>query len=174
MGAAMKLLERLLRPRPDPRDALRPLWRAIVAEARRPAWYAEDGVPDTVAGRFDVLTAVLALATVRMEAEPELAPDTALLTELFVHDMDGQLRELGIGDVVVGKHIGKLMGAMGGRLDAYRAGLAAEAKMSEAVRRNMTLAEGSGPEGAATRLLGLAERLARTPAEALRAGEISA
>ena len=174
MGAAMKLLDRLLRPRPDPRDALRPLWLAIVSEARRPAWYAVDGVPDTVAGRFDVLTAVLALAIARMDADPGLAADTALVTELFVHDMDGQLREFGVGDVVVGKHIGKLMGAMGGRLAAYRAGAADEAAMTDAVRRNMTLCEGAVPEAAAARLLALAQRLARTSAEELRGGAIAA
>lgn len=170
----MKLLDRLLRPRPDPRDALRPLWAAIVTEARRPAWYTVDGVPDTVAGRFDVLTAVLALAIARMEAEPGLAGDTALVTELFVHDMDGQLREFGVGDVVVGKHIGKLMSAMGGRLAAYRAGTTDEAAMTDAVRRNLTLADQANPDSAGARLLALAERLGRTSAEELRRGEIAA
>lgn len=167
----MKRLARLLRPRQDPRDALRPLWLALIAEARRPAWYAEDGVPDTVPGRFDVLTAVVALAIVRMESDPELAGDTALLTELFVHDMDGQLRELGIGDMVVGKHIGKLMGALGGRLEGYRQGLASEAAMTAAVGRNVA---GERPDAVAVRLLALSDRLARTPEQALRAGEIAA
>lgn len=167
----MKLFDRLLRPRPDPRDALRPLWLAVVGESRRPAWYAEDGVPDTVAGRFDVLTAVFALVTLRMEGDPGLAADTSLLTELFVHDMDGQLREFGVGDMVVGKHIGKLMGAMGGRLDAYRAGLAGgEAGMAEAARRNVTTDK---PEAVAARLLALSARLARTSPEALRGGQVA-
>jgi len=41
----------------------------------------------------------------------------------FVDDMDGQLREIGIGDVVVGKHVSKMMGMLGGRLGAYRGGI---------------------------------------------------
>ena len=49
-------------------------------------------------------------------------PDT-LLAELFVEDMDGQLREFGVNDVVVGKRIGKLMSVLGGRLGAYRSAL---------------------------------------------------
>jgi len=54
--------------------------------------------------------------------------------------MDGQLREQGVGDVVVGKHIGKLMGTLGGRLNAYRDAMdAGEDAMAEAVRRDVTL-----------------------------------
>ncbi|MFN3510583.1 MAG: ubiquinol-cytochrome C chaperone family protein, partial [Tsuneonella troitsensis] len=119
----MSLLSRLFASRPDPREALRPLWNAVVTEARRPAWYADHGVNDTVAGRFDMVCAVLAAVLVRMETSGTMTNESVLLTELFVHDMDGQLREFGVGDVVVGKHVTKLMGAMGGRLAAYRDGL---------------------------------------------------
>src|SRR5690349_2757781 len=111
----MSLLQRLLKPKPDPREDLRPLWNAVVAEARRPEWYARGGVADTVPGRFDMVSAVLAAVLLRMEGRDELARPSVYLTELFVHDMDGQLREFGIGDIVVGKHVGKLVGAMGGR-----------------------------------------------------------
>ncbi|MFA9200894.1 MAG: ubiquinol-cytochrome C chaperone family protein, partial [Cypionkella sp.] len=120
----MSLLQRLFAPKPDPRDDLRPRWGALVAEARRPAWYAQGGVADSVPGRFDMVCAVLAAVLLRMDGHEALAAPAVYLPELFVHDMDGQLRELGVGDIVVGKHVGKLMGAMGGRIEAYRAGLA--------------------------------------------------
>jgi cytochrome b pre-mRNA-processing protein 3 len=64
------------------------------------------------------------------------------LTELFVTDMDGQLRESGVGDLVVGKHIGRLMSVLGGRLGAYRAALAGQEDLGAALERNLTLAPG--------------------------------
>lgn len=172
--AAMSLLQRLFAPKPDPREALRPLWNAVVAEGRRPAWYERAGVADTVSGRFDMITAVLALVLLRMERSEPLAAASAYLTELFVHDMDGQLRELGIGDIVVGKHVGKLMGAAGGRIEAYRTGLAGDhVALAEAVRRNLTFGEGADPGWLAAELRSFAARLARTSDEALVQGRIA-
>ena len=124
--------------RSRPRDRLVPLYQAVVAEARQPHWYRAGAVPDTVDGRFDMVAAVLALVLIRMEREGEAArAEQAMLTELFVDDMDGQLREQGVGDVVVGKHVGRMMGALGGRLAAYRAGLADREAMTRAVHRNL-------------------------------------
>ena len=93
-----------------------PLYAAIVAQARAPDWYVAGAVPDTIDGRFDMVATVLALVLLRLEAEPAGLAASARLTEQFVTDMDGQLREIGIGDVVVGKHMGRMMGALGGRL----------------------------------------------------------
>jgi cytochrome b pre-mRNA-processing protein 3 len=170
----MKLLARLFRSAPDPREALRPLWHRVVEISREREWYAACGVADTVAGRFDMITAVLALVILRMEKDGDLARDTSLLTELFVSDMDGQLRELGVGDIVVGKKIGKLMGALGGRITAYFGGTSnGRERMEEAVRRNVTLAEGGSAPCVANKLLLVADRLGRTSGEALLAGEIA-
>lgn len=170
----MSLLQRLFAPNPDPRETMRPLWNAVVSEARRPDWYARGGVADSVAGRFDMVCAVLAAVLLRMEGRAELAAPSVWLTELFVHDMDGQLREFGIGDVVVGKHVGRLMGAMGGRLEAYRAGLAsADAALAEAAARNVTFREGGDPAAVASELRAFAGRLAPTGDDALLAGDIA-
>lgn len=172
--AAMRLIDRLFAPKIDPREALRPLWDAVVAEARQPAWYRGCGVADTVPGRFDMVCAVLAAVLLRME-RGDMRGESVLLTEHFVHDMDGQLREFGIGDVIVGKHVGKLMSAMGGRLDAYRTGLAGDrAALEEAVRRNVTFRAGADDHaGVADGLQALAQRLDRTPDAALLAGEVA-
>jgi cytochrome b pre-mRNA-processing protein 3 len=61
----------------------------------------------------------------------------ARLTEVFVDDMDGQLREVGIGDMIVGKHIGQIMSAVGGRLGALRTALSDTAELNEAIVRNI-------------------------------------
>jgi cytochrome b pre-mRNA-processing protein 3 len=170
---AMSLLKRLFAPKPDPREDLRPLWQAVVDEARRPAWYLGAGAVDTVPGRFDMITAVLAVVLVRMERSEQLKAPSVMLTELFIEDMDGQLRELGIGDPVVGKHVGKAVGALGGGLEALRAGVGGgDAALADAVRRNLTLGEGADGTGIASGLRALADRLARTDDAALLAGII--
>ncbi len=133
----MSLIAQLLR-RGDDRAPLRPLYDAIVAEGRDPAWYRDGGVPDTIDGRFDMIAAVLALVLIRLEEEGDDARrESALLTELFVDDMDGGLRQMGIGDLVVGKHVGRLMGALGGRLSSLREAIAAGAGFADPVRRNI-------------------------------------
>jgi cytochrome b pre-mRNA-processing protein 3 len=114
-------LRKLFRSEPDPREARRPLWQAVIAAARAPHWYAEGGVPDTLDGRFDMVSLVMALVLHRIDDDPEQALAAVQLTELFVSDMDGQMRQIGFGDMVVGKQVGRMMGALGGRLGAYRA-----------------------------------------------------
>ena len=66
----MSLISRLFRSAPDPREGLRPLWHRIVALSREPEWYAECGVADSVAGRFDMISTVLALVLLRLERAP--------------------------------------------------------------------------------------------------------
>src|SRR3546814_20934152 len=60
--------------------------------------------------------------------------------------MDGQLRQIGIGDMIVGKHIGRMMRALGGRLAAYRSGLGAGESLEDALVRN--LYRGNAPAAA--------------------------
>src|SRR3546814_4640525 len=103
---SMSLSARLFGSTPDPRERLRPLWQRVVALSRDPAWYADCHVADTVSGRFDMICAVLSLVLLRMEVR-DLRTQSTLLTELFVADMEGQLREFGVNDVVVGKQIGR-------------------------------------------------------------------
>lgn len=114
-------LRNFFRSQPDPREARRPLWNAVVAAARAPHWYAQGTVPDTLDGRFDMISLVLALVLHRIDEDPAQGLAGVQLTELFVGDMDGQMRQIGFGDMVVGKQVGRMMGALGGRLGVYRA-----------------------------------------------------
>ena len=172
----MSLFARLFGTQSDPREQWRPLWHTIVEQAREPDWYRMCGVADTVEGRFDMITLVLSLVLLRMEGDEELAPHTALVTELFVEDMEGQLREAGIGDPTVGKKIGTLMSSMGGRLGTYRTALGDEdrAALAEALRRNVTMAQEDEAHALAERMMRLHKRLERTERQQLRAGEIAA
>jgi cytochrome b pre-mRNA-processing protein 3 len=155
-------------------EAALPLYNAVVARAREEHWYLAGAVPDTVDGRFDMIAAVLAVVLIRLEGDPAGAEPSARLTERFVDDMDAQLRQLGIGDIVVGKHIGKMMAALGGRLGAYRQGLA-DGSLGDALVRN--LYRGQAPDPAALAHVEAALRtlhadLAAMPADRLIAGEL--
>ena len=170
----MSLLARLFSSRPDPREDLRPLWHRVVELSREPALYRDDGVADSVAGRFDMIAAVLALVMLRLERDG-MAQETVWLTELFVADMDSQLRETGVGDLVVGKHIGKLVAVLGGRLGALREACAIDdpAMLEAALERNVTMSEGRGTGDLARRLRAFAGRLAGLTSDEVLAGRIA-
>jgi cytochrome b pre-mRNA-processing protein 3 len=135
------------------------LYAAIVARGRAPHWYVQGAVPDTIDGRFDMIAAILSLVLLRLENEPEAnAPSTAL-AECFI---------------VVGKHMGRMMGMIGGRRGAYRAGLAGEG-LRDALVRNVY--RGKAPADAAlihveAELLALRDSLAAMPTTAILAGEL--
>jgi cytochrome b pre-mRNA-processing protein 3 len=158
------------------RRAVRPLYQAAVAAARDSRWYREGGVPDTIDGRFDMLSSVLALTLIRLEeAGEEGRAPSVLLAETFIDDMDGTLREIGIGDVVVGKRVGKMMGALGGRAGAFRRALAGEEDFAAAVRRNVFREDAPSEEAVAfvaSRLRDFDARLRATALEQVLAGEL--
>lgn len=155
----MSLLQRIF-GEPRPRAPLEPLYRAIVARARDPSWYLEGEVPDTLDGRFDMVAAFTALVLIRLEAEGEAGRGpSALLTELFIEDMDATLRQIGIGDHVVGKQVGRMMSALGGRLAAFRRAREGGG-FGAAVRRNV-FHDSPPSEAAAGWVAGRLERFSR-------------
>ncbi|BAK68489.1 MULTISPECIES: ubiquinol-cytochrome C chaperone family protein [Sphingobium] len=169
----MSLLSSLF-ARKDDRAALRPLYAMIVATAREPHWYERGGVADSLDGRFDMVAAVLSLVLLRLEAL-DAKGESARLTELFIDDMDAQIRQIGFGDVVVGKQVGHMVGALGGRLAAYRAGLAGEAPLSEALVRNLYRGNAPAPEALAYlegELRALFGRLSGQDRDALLSGRL--
>ena len=170
----MSLISRLLGRSPDDRAALRPLWSRVIEIGREPQWYARGGIADTLAGRFDAIALVLVAVLLRMEQAPALIAPSVRLTELFVADMDGQMRESGVGDLVVGKHMGRLMSVLGGRLGAYREALVMpdNAALEQAVTRNVSLIEDASPAAIAAEFRALVAQLVTLSDQALLAGEI--
>lgn len=163
--------------RDEPRDAWRPLYAATVSEARLPHWYVEGAVPDTIDGRFDMVTLILSLVLLRLEVLGEDAgPGMAMITEVLVEDMEGQVREIGFGDLVVGKHVGQMMGALGGRLGAYRDGLNG-GDLAGALVRNLYRGEAPKAEALAhgeAQVRAVAARLNMLDLAALKSGQIEA
>lgn len=170
----MSFLSRLIGRRPDEREALRPLWNRIVALARAKPWYAKLGVADSKEGRFDMVTLTLAVVLLRMEREPALAEAQARLTELFVEDMEGQLRQSGIGDPTVGKHVRKLVTTLGGRLGALREALPqGEAALAPVLERNVTCLPGCDLAALARAMIAMHAAVAAPSTRALLAGDFS-
>lgn len=171
----MSLLQRIFGETPQ-RTALAALYQAVVAEGRDPFWYRAGQVPDTMDGRFDMIAAVAALVLIRLEADDEAGlANATLLTEMFVDDMDATLRQLGIGDHLVGKQVGRMMGALGGRLAAFRAARAGNGDFAEAVRRNVFHEAPPSVEAVAAvtgRLEALAARFDALPVAALLEGRL--
>jgi len=160
--------------RKDDRAELKPLYDAVVETAREPHWYLDGGVADTLDGRFDMVAAILSLVLLRLEALEEQAT-SARLAEIFIDDMDGQIRQIGFGDLVVGKQVGRMVGALGGRLAAYRAGLAGEAPLGEALVRNLYRGEAPAADELAyveAQVRALAATLAQRDRGALLAGRL--
>jgi cytochrome b pre-mRNA-processing protein 3 len=124
-----------------PRAAtIRTVYGVIVAQARQPAFYADYGVADTPAGRFDMIVLHLIVFMRRLRDEP--APIRALgqgVFDLFCRDMDHSFREMGIGDLAVPKHMRRVAEAFYGRAAAYdRAiGEADEDELAAALGRNI-------------------------------------
>lgn len=118
-----------------PANEADPLYAALVAEARRPAWYVEGAVADTLDGRFAVLASLVALAILRLEDGGESAVrGSVALTESFIADMDSQMREQGFGDPSIGKQVRSMVGALASRVDRWRLARAGEGDWADAVR----------------------------------------
>ena len=162
--------------RDEGREALLPLFNAVVAEARNPDWYLEGKLPDTIDHRFEMVAALTALAILRLDRSGDAGKRGAvMLTEVFVEDMDGQLRQEGMGDLVVGKHIGQMMASLGGRIAAYGDGLSGDG-LEEALVRNLYRGYHPGEAPLAftsTRLRQLWQKLTGLSDDAFLAGRLS-
>lgn len=89
-------------------DAVYGVYRAIVAQSRQPVFYAEWGVPDTVTGRFDMISLHMALVFRRLRMSEASKDFSQAVFDLFFKDMDRSLREMGAGDLGVPKKIQKM------------------------------------------------------------------
>ncbi len=152
------------------------LFAALTGEARKPHWYIEGAVPDTLDGRFAVLATVTALALVRLESDGAAGVRSSVaLTERFVAVMESEHRELGLGDPALGRTVRKLVGMLARRTGLWRAASAAPANWSEATRESLykkssratALAHSAGALGE------LSVRLGATPLADLDGGTIA-
>lgn len=127
------------------------LYEKLVEQAREPVFYTDFGVDDTIDGRFDLIVLHLFIIERRLSVEGD---GTALLRrqlqEAMFSDMDRSLRELGVGDMGIGKEVKKMGVAWFGRLKAYASALDEDdprAALIAALSRNLyRCEEGSAPK----------------------------
>jgi cytochrome b pre-mRNA-processing protein 3 len=166
----------LFRPNPR-RGAVHAAYRRIVERARAPVFYTEWGVPDTLDGRFELLAlhAFLVLHRLRRDHGETEAFAQDLFDAMFA-DLDRALREMGVGDLGVGRRVKAMVAGFYGRIVAYEQGLADGAALGAALRRNLYgTAEPSAAQLAlaADYVVRQAAALAALPAAALLAGEVA-
>lgn len=167
---------RLFRRDPN-RPTIERLYGAIVAQARRPAFYRDLGVADSVQGRFDLILLHLVLFLHRLKGEPQAVRDIGQdVFDLFIEDMDRSLRDLGVGDTKVPKKMRTVAQAFYGRLDAYDGALAAadDAPLEAALARNLFPGADAPPTAPAlARYVRRAvAHLAAQPVDALARGDL--
>ena len=107
-GVKMSLLAALARPFTRDRGERRTIeaiYGMIVTQARRPEFYAELGVPDTVSGRFDMVVLHLWIVLHRLRRVASAGHLAQGLFDHFCNDMDANLREMGVGDLTVPKRM---------------------------------------------------------------------
>jgi cytochrome b pre-mRNA-processing protein 3 len=145
-------LANLFRRRPET-DAARRLYLEVVKQARQPQFFAALGVPDTVQGRFEMIALHAFLVLHRLKRHHEMSARLAQeLFDVMFDDMDRNLREMGTGDLGVGKRVKRLAGQFYGRIAAYEAGLGTdEAALGRALARNIYGAE--APDAGALRAM---------------------
>ncbi len=110
------ILDRLFRRKPTEKVG-RMLYDACVAQARTPQLYERFAAPDTVEGRFEIYTLHVVLLLDRLKRQGPRAADTAQgLFDTYLSALDDALREMGVGDLSVGKKMRKLGEAFFGRV----------------------------------------------------------
>jgi cytochrome b pre-mRNA-processing protein 3 len=159
------------------RDAAALAYGRVVEQARQPVFFAGYGVPDTLDGRYELICLHAFLYLYRLKAD---RPRSAELSQAFFDamfaDLDRALREMGTGDLSVGKHVKRMARGFYGRIRAYQDGIeSADSALAAALERNLF---GTVP-GSSPQIAGMAEyvqaavgELARQPAAELLSGRV--
>lgn len=170
------MLKRLFKPR-SALVAGHTLYMSAVRQARTPTFYAELGVPDTNEGRFELYSLHVYLVLARLKNQGEQAADIGqAIFDTYVQALDDALRELGVGDMSVGKKMRKLGEAFYGRVKSYEEAVEAlpDTGPLEAV---LTRTVFDGTDGAAAprlaaHVVAQREHLTAQPLERIYAGDV--
>jgi cytochrome b pre-mRNA-processing protein 3 len=168
------ILDRLFRPRPA-QTAGRTLYASAVEQARKPGLYSEFGAPDTVEGRFEIYTLHVYLILDRLRRQGAEAQDVSqVLFDTYVRSLDDALREMGVGDLSVGKKMRRLGEAFYGRVKAYDEALDGGEGLEPVLTRTVYAdADARGAPRLAAYALAQRAALAAQPLEQVIAGEVA-
>jgi cytochrome b pre-mRNA-processing protein 3 len=164
----------LFKPKPA-RIAGEALYARCVDQARRPEFYTAMGAPDTLEGRFELYTLHVVLLVLRLKGrgdDPSAAAQA--LFDAYLQSLDIGLREMGVGDLSVGKKMKKLGRAFYGRVKSYDAAQATPGDLDDLIRR--TVYEGApdiDPDALVRYTTAVRAALDAQPLERLLAGEVN-
>ena len=114
------------------------LYQATVNQARKPVFYEACGVPDTPLGRFDAIALHCFLVLNRLKDDAASTSFARKYSGAIFYDMDRNLREMGVGDLSVGKKVRKLAEGFYGRSAAYTKALEdGDSQLAETLGRNL-------------------------------------
>lgn len=119
----------------DNREA-RDLYARALENTREEIFYDKYGVPDSFDGRFDLLLLHIFIVLHRSMGQDNYNNMSQGLFDVMFKDMDQTLREMGIGDVGIPKHMKKMMKAFNGRMYAYQAAIT-DGNLNEVIARNL-------------------------------------
>ena len=149
---------------------------ATVEQARQPGFYRDWRVPDSAIGRFDVIALHAFLLLHRLREEPAAKKFSEAYCGAIFDDMDRNLREMGVGDLSVGKQVRKLAEGFFGRAGAYETALSGgDDALHEVLRRNLYAEQGPDTEtlsAVSDYIRRCVSALAEQDVEALTRGEI--
>ena len=97
------------------------IYKLIIKQSRINFFYTDLQVPDTVDGRFELIVLHFFFIDNAFKREIKNHDDIYKeLLEIMYKDFDMSLREMGVGDLSVGKKIYHMTEALSGRIVAYR------------------------------------------------------
>jgi len=100
------------------------LYKSAVDAAREPTFYLNLGVADTIEGRYEVIVLHVVLLVCRLrEAVPSQSRLAQAVVDFMASDLDRSIRELGVGDLSVGKFMKRLGEGLYGRAAVYEKAL---------------------------------------------------
>lgn len=154
-------------------------YATLTSAARQPDFYLHLGVPDTVMGRFELLSVVMILYFRRTKSSATSGQEIAQeIVDAFFQDLDHSMRELGVGDQGVPKRMKKFAGMFYGRLESYAAALdAADGQaLAAALLRNIyPQTEASAPDmrGLANWMMTAAQALSAQSEDLIATGHVT-
>jgi cytochrome b pre-mRNA-processing protein 3 len=146
------------------REAAERAYARVVEQARLPVFFTRFGVPDTLDGRFELICLHAFLYLHRLKSEhPQAAAVSQAFFDAMFADMDRGLREMGTGDLSIGRHVKRMAQGFYGRIRAYQDGLDDDddAVLRGAVARNLfgTIGESAGATSAVANYIRCAARV---------------
>lgn len=118
------------------------LYKQLVDQARQPLLYRPPyNIEDTIDGRFSLILLHLFIVDRSLSGASTNNEIRRMLQETLVSDMDRSLRELGVGDMSVGKEMKKVGATLLGCMKSYGDAMDAddkEASLKSAIIRNIT------------------------------------